>query len=123
MNENAAIVSIEPPSAVFERPRLGWFLLLDGGMVGLATLAFNRRAYEKARDVMPLPEQGQLQVLFAGAVVVHVAEAGVARRMARRRGVPSARWALQTFVVGFPSLLRLRSIDPRHGPATVLEDS
>ena len=35
-------------------------------------------------------------------------EALVAGRMAKRRGLAPAGWRLQTFVVGFPSLLSLR---------------
>ena len=78
----------------------------------LATLAFDRKAYEKVREVAPLPEQQQLQALFGGAVALHVAEALVAGRMAQRRGFPAGRWVVQTFVVGFPSLRKLRSLSP-----------
>jgi hypothetical protein len=42
--------------------------------------------------------------------VIHTAEALVAGRLARRRGLPAARWAAQTFAVGFPSLLALRRV-------------
>lgn len=96
--------------ATFARPALGWFLVLDGGVAALATLALSRRAYEAARGIGPLPAQQRLRQLLVATAGVHVAEATVAVRQARRRGLPPGRWALQTFVVGFPSLLRLRSL-------------
>lgn len=104
------VVEVVASQVVFERPGLGWFLLLDGGLVNLAALSFNRTYYEKVREVMPMPEQEQLRLLFAGAVLLHAGEAMAARRMARRRGVPSGKWVRQTFIVGFPSLLKLRKI-------------
>lgn len=97
-------------SPAFSRPALGWFVTLDGGLAALAVLALSRGAYDKARQVVPLPEQSQLRALLTGAVGLHAIEAVAARSMARRRGVPPGRWARQTFVVGFPSLLRLRAL-------------
>lgn len=104
---------VEDVEPVFVRPALGWFVVLDGGLATLAVLALSRRAYEKARDVVPLPEQPQLRALLAGAVGLHAVEAVVGRSMARRRGVPPGPWTRQTFVVGFPSLLRLRAVPRR----------
>lgn len=90
------------------RPALGWFILLDGALLKLAVLAFNPTVYEKARDFVPLPEQRVLREIFYWAIAVHAGEALLARRMARRRGVPAGPWVRQSFVVGFPSLLKLR---------------
>ena len=46
--------------------------------------------------------------MLVGTTVIHPGEALVAGRLARRRGLPAHGWQLQTFVVGFPSLLALR---------------
>lgn len=101
-----------PEAPVFARPALAWFLLLDGGVAALVPLAFSRSAYEKARETVPLPEQSQLRQLVVGTAVVHVGEAAFAYRRAKRLGLGDAagRWALQTFVVGFPSLLAMRRV-------------
>jgi len=89
---------------------LFWFLLLDGGIIILAKLALSKVSYDKASEVTGnvLPPREGLQALLVGTAVVHVAESLVAGRMARRRGLPTGGWRLQTFVVGFPSLLKLR---------------
>ena len=92
------------------RPSLLWFLLLDGGIVLLVRLAFNRPAYERALEVSGnrLPPREVLYALLAGTAVIHVGEALAAGRMARRRGLSPRGWRLQTFIVGFPSLRTLR---------------
>ena len=97
-----------PPKVV--RPSWFWFLLLDGGIVVLAKLALSQKSYDKASEVGggALPPREALRTLLVGTAVVHVAEALVAGRLARRRGMPARGWRLQTFVVGFPSLLKLR---------------
>jgi len=97
-------------AATFRRPALGWFVLLDGGVVALTLLAADQRAYDAVAERVPLPSRRALQVLAGATVVVHAAEALVAGRIARRRGLPAGRWMAQTFVVGFPSLLALRRI-------------
>jgi hypothetical protein len=92
------------------RPSWLWFLLLDGGIVVLTKLAVSKTAYDKAAEVTgdALPPREVLQALLIGTAVVHVTEALVAGRMARRRGLPARGWRLRTLVVGFPSLLALR---------------
>jgi hypothetical protein len=92
------------------RPSLFWFLLLDGGIVVLLRLAFNRSAYDRALDVSGnrLPPREVLYSLVAATAVIHVGEALAAGRMARRRGLSPRGWRLQTLVVGFPSLRALR---------------
>jgi uncharacterized protein YhhL (DUF1145 family) len=49
-----------------------------------------------------------LQVMLVGTVLIHATEAVAAGRMARRRGLPTWGWRLQTLIVGFPSLRALR---------------
>jgi hypothetical protein len=94
-------------STTFRRPRWGWFALLDGGIVVLSVLA-NRSAYRKASATIPLPPRSALGALLAATFLIHLAEGVVAGTKAGRRGMPRGRWALQTFVVGFPSLIELR---------------
>jgi Domain of unknown function (DUF4499) len=102
-----------------ERPPVFWFLLLDGGIVVLARLAFSRSAYEKAGQMSGdvLPPREVLQSMLVGTAVIHAIEALVAGHLARRRGLPVRSWRLQTFVVGFPSLLALRKSRAGHRPA------
>ena len=92
------------------RPSVYWFLLLDGGIVILARLALGRAAYRKAGEISggALPPREVLQSMLVGTAVIHAGEALVAGRLARRRGLPARGWRLQTFIVGFPSLLALR---------------
>ncbi len=59
-----------------------------------------------------LPPQEALQALLAATAVIHVGEALVAGRMARRRGLAPRGWRLQTLIVGFPSLRALRKTAP-----------
>jgi hypothetical protein len=92
------------------RPSLFWFLLLDGGIIALTKLALSKTAYDKVDDMTgdALPPRHTLQAMLIGTAVIHAAEALVAGRMAKRHGVSPHGWRLQTFVVGFPSLLSLR---------------
>src|SRR6516225_4117993 len=92
------------------RPALFWFLLLDGGIVLLALLVFDDRAYQRARARLAgrLPSRDALVGLLIGTAVIHTVEALAAGRVARRRGLSAPGWRAQTFVVGFPSLLALR---------------
>jgi Transmembrane protein 254 len=92
------------------RPSWLWFLLLDGGIVVLSTLALSKPAYDKAgvRTGDALPPREVLQAMLVGTAVIHAAEALAAGRMARRRGLAARGWRLQTLIVGFPSLRALR---------------
>jgi len=92
------------------RPSWLWFLLLDGGIVVLTTLAFSRSAYEKLGEKTgdALPPREVLQAMLVGTAIIHATEALAAGRIARRHGLPARGWRLQTFIVGFPSLLALR---------------
>jgi hypothetical protein len=94
------------------RPSLGWFLLLDGGLVALAALSASESLHAQVSEAspVPLPPQSRLRRIFAVAVATHVGEGLIGGRMAGRRGLPKGGWRLQSFVVGFPSLLKLRQI-------------
>jgi hypothetical protein len=97
------------PSKVV-RPSLGWFALLDGGLAALAVLSSSAGAHQAVSEAspLPLPPQSRLRAMLAAAFVIHLVEARAAARAARRYGLPARGWALQTFVVGFPSLFALR---------------
>jgi len=92
-------------------PSVGWFVLLDGGLALLAVLGVSPGAHEAVGRRVPLPPRWALRRLLVGALALHVAEGAVAARLARRRGLDPGPWALQTMVVGFPSLRILRSLD------------
>ena len=64
--------------------------------------------------------RGVYQVGFAIAALLHVGEAGYAWHRARQGGLSETAvgWGLQTFVVGFPSLLLLLAkLERRAGAA------
>lgn len=91
-----------------QRPRAGWFFVLDGGIVLLTVLATSPDAYRRASASVPLPPRRALRWLLAATAVIHVTEGAVAARTAGARGLPRGKWGLQTLVVGFPSLIELR---------------
>ena len=92
------------------RPPLLWFLLLDGGIIVLIKLVLSQQAYDRLNELSgeKLPPRSTVRALLAGTALIHLAEAVVAGRIARRRGLAPGLWRLQTFVVGFPSLVALR---------------
>ena len=103
-----------PKRTLVVRPSLLWFLLLDGGIVLLARLALSGRAHRRGVEISggSLPPREVLQALLAATAVIHAGEALAAGRVARRRGLSPGGWRLQTFIVGFPSLLALRRAAP-----------
>jgi hypothetical protein len=94
-------------------PSVGWFVLLDGGLVLLAVLSASPGAYRALGRRVPLPSRAGLRRLLVGALALHLAEGAVAARLAQRRGLDAGAWALQTAIVGFPSLRILRSLGPQ----------
>ena len=93
-----------------QRPSLLWFLVLDGGIVVLTKLVVSSKSYERASELSggTLPPRRALRALLVATAVIHAAEAVAAGRIAAKRGLPASGWSLQTFVVGFPSLMVLR---------------
>jgi hypothetical protein len=92
------------------RPSLFWFLLLDGGIILMIKLVLSQTAYDRLNELSGenLPPRSTLRAMLAGTAVIHLAEALAAGRLAKRRGLAPGGWRIQTFVVGFPSLLALR---------------
>ncbi|MCX7621187.1 MAG: DUF4499 domain-containing protein [Acidimicrobiales bacterium] len=105
----------------FCRPPVGWYLVIEPGLVALAVLASSKRAYEAARGRVPLPSRGAIQATAIGTALVHLAEAAAAYRAARRRGLhrSAPRWAAEAFLVGFPALLQLHRAGGVTGPPSV----
>lgn len=86
-----------PPAFVAVAPR--WWVTNLGGLLANGILA--RRSRSRF-----------LRVSFALGVATHVGEAAWAYHTARRAGLAHAapRWALQTLLVGFPSLVALHAV-------------
>lgn len=99
------------PDAV-DRPALGWWIAIVGGLGLLGVLGLHPGAYALwVRHVTGAFSQSQLLRIFVVSYVIHVGEALWARRLARRSGlnVSANGWAFQTFLIGFPSLRLLRA--------------
>jgi hypothetical protein len=106
---DAAPLTARPPAG-FARPATGWFVLLDGGIAILTLLVASTQVYDAVRKQVPLPSRPGLRAMLAGTAVIHAFEARYAVRTAQRHGLPPGRWAAQTCVVGFPSLVQLRRL-------------
>ncbi len=93
-----------------ERPPLGWWIAILAGLGLNAWVGFSDSAYAIwCSYVTAVFPQALLRNIFLAAVVVHVGEALYAWRLATQAGLRTAAgWTLQTFVLGFPSLGRLR---------------
>jgi hypothetical protein len=96
----------------FDRPNIVWWLLVLGSLTLLALLAFRAPVYAWwVARAFPLPPRPALVALFAVAVALHIGEATYAARLARRFKLPAGAWAVQTLLLGFPSLrLLLRRV-------------
>jgi len=97
---------------VVERPSLGWWLAIAGGLLLNGVVAFVPAAYDLwcAHVTTALP-QWLVQAIFLGAMATHVGEALYAARLARDAGLgdAAAGWFWQTLALGFPSLRLLRA--------------
>ena len=93
----------------FVRPHLGWYLALEPGIGLLTAMSASQRAYDAVRARVPVPSRRTVQVITGATAAVHVVEARSAYRRARALGMTRSapRWALETFLCGFPVLLSL----------------
>lgn len=105
----------EKSSPSFAIPNIGWFALLDGGMLLLIVLVSSRKAYDRLKKIVPLPSRRTVGLILTVATAIHVVEGMFAFRSAKRRGFgdAAAKWALQSFIVGFPSALKMRELSRR----------
>ena len=95
------------PLPPVDHPRLFWFAILDGGLLALISLVLSPRAASAVRQRVQIPTNRSLRTILVAALAVHLGEALAAGAMARRRGLDTRGWALQTLIVGFPSLVLL----------------
>lgn len=102
---------VTPPGDVptLERPHWAWFAVLDGSLALLGLLALFPGLARTVRKRAPIPPQSALRAIFFAAIVVHLGEGAAAWALARKKGLNPGPWALQTTIVGFPSLLALRA--------------
>jgi hypothetical protein len=105
-----------------ERPHLLWWVAIVGGLTILGCQAFSTAFYGWwTLHLNPLPAQSTMAWIFLAVIPLHVGEALFCWRLSNRLGTPgaSAGWALQTFIIGFPSTwLLLKRARPR--PDTVM---
>lgn len=93
-----------------QRPPLGWWIAILGGLALNAWIGFSDNAYAAwCSTVTTALPQTLIRNIFVGAVLVHIGEAAYAWRLATQANLRSATgWTLQTFLLGFPSLMCLR---------------
>jgi len=105
------------PADRFVRPNPLWYVALQPGLALLGAMAASQTVYDRARGRVPLPSRRAVQVLAVGTAVVHVGEAAYAFGRARRLGMTRSapRWAVETFLCGFPVLLSLADQGRRDG--------
>lgn len=81
---------------------------VDASLSALAVLALSEGAHATASKILPLPSHKTVRRLTIGLAGLHVVEAGIAFQRARSvgRGRKTAlKWAGQTLLVGYPSLV------------------
>jgi|HubBroStandDraft_4_1064222.scaffolds.fasta_scaffold118517_2 hypothetical protein len=100
-----------PASDTVDRPALVWWVAIPSGMVLLGVLGFSAAAHARVGRFLPLPSQGVLRAVLGAATLVHAGEAAYVYREAGRLGLHASRggWALQTFLLGYPSLSLFRA--------------
>jgi hypothetical protein len=89
-----------------ERPHVLFWIAIVGGLTILALQGFNDSFYGWwVAHVNALPAQSTMAWIFLACIPIHLGEALYCWRLSNRLGTPgaSAEWALQTFVIGFPS--------------------
>lgn len=94
-----------------DRPHAAWWISILGGMAVLGLLAYHDGAYGwwSSTVTAALP-QGGMRIVFVAACLAHVGEGLYAIGLARRSGLGASAsgWFLQTFLLGYPSLVLLR---------------
>ena len=97
--------------SVRRKPSLLWRIFVVVGMGSLLALSVSDDVWEQFEatvgDAVP---RTRIQAILAGAFGLHVLEALLVWRSARRNGDAGPfRWALATFLWGFPVMRRLRT--------------
>lgn len=105
----------------FQHPHWGWWLAIIGGMALTVLIAYNSYAYHiwQARVTALIPQEW-FQWVWWAALAAHAGEAVYALLICRRRRLATTlQWALQTFLLGYPSLRLLKqslSLNPDKVP-------
>jgi len=89
-----------------ERPHVLWWVAILSGLTVLGLQGFSASFYGWwALHVNALPAQSIMAWMFLGCIPIHAGEAIYCWRLSQRIGTPGASmgWALQTFLIGFPS--------------------
>ena len=99
------------------RPALVWWILIVPSMALLGVLAVSPEFTAHWQDLSRLPlSQAVYQWIWTLAVLAHVGEATYAWSLAGRSAEAPRRagWALQTLLLGYPSLRLLLARDAGH---------
>jgi hypothetical protein len=96
--------------AKIRRPSLLWRGFVLGGVTTMGVLSFNDDAWEaweeNVSDALP---RSTVRAIFYGTIGVHVAEALLVRRKARRAGLANrGAWTRTALLYGFPTMFKLR---------------
>jgi Domain of unknown function (DUF4499) len=97
---------------MYERPSRAAVIGASVFSISLTLLTLSSAFHAAVCRWIPLPSRQLFQRWFVVGGLLHVAEAGYTYRLAVRSGRSQAatRWALSNFAVGFPVLLRLRTL-------------
>jgi hypothetical protein len=102
-----------------ERPGLGWWIGILGGLTVLAFQGFSPDFYAFwTSHVNPLPGSAVMRGIFLACIPIHIFEAVYVHRLAHRLGMHRSAmgWAVQTLLIGFASTLLIRRLAARRGP-------
>ncbi len=89
-----------------DHPHPVWWVAVIGGLTLLGFIAFHPAFYARYTQLVhELPAQRWMAWLFYACIPIHLFEAWYAWRVAGRLGLERSRtgWALQCFVLGYPS--------------------
>ena len=97
-----------------DAPALYWWVAIIGGLVLLGIQGFNTEFYNWwIANMHPLPGQNVMAWILIACLPIHLFEAIYVYRVAQHLGMPNSAmgWAVQTFILGYPSthLIRKRA--------------
>ena len=97
-----------------DAPALHWWISIIGGLTLLGFQGLNAEFYNWwVANMHALPGQNVMAWIFVACLPIHIYEAVYVYRVAQHLGMPKSAmgWAVQTFVLGYPSthLIRKRA--------------
>ena len=95
-------------------PALYWWVAIIGGLTLLAFQGLSTEFYTWwVANMHPLPSQNIMAWILVACLPIHIFEAVYVYRVAQHLGMPNSAmgWAVQTFILGYPSthLIRKRA--------------